>query len=245
MLFDSPGRADEFDYPDEEEIPDLSGSGGKLDKKAAVNLIPEQRALEFLERSTIAYGTPVGLGGAEKLVFEAEIATHLHFFSNLRRQAEHGEPFAWGALFSFLPHLRMYNTSSNPVKMPSYKPRVGLQLFWFPKNSNTKSVKLLGAMLAVGHYSNGQSGYTYVTGVPDTDPICCRTNSLVENLDLAKELNRRSGGFSTNYVSLQVGLRWMILDDNRIPRQSVSLVLRPMFRLKKALSGFLNGETIE
>lgn len=96
-----------------------------------------------LEPSYVAY--PIGLGGLDPVVFEANVAPH---FSLL--------PRSWHTALFFTPKIliRMFNEASAPVRTPSYMPRVTF-VAWLRDRLDARTAY---ASLMLSHHSNGQAG---------------------------------------------------------------------------------------
>ena len=148
----------------------------------------------FLPRSYMYWGTPVGAKGhRESLVFGLEYALHLPIYSNLRDQALQGKSWAGATTLSFEGDLRMIDSDSKPVRMPSYRPSLSGQLFYIV---HRKSPLLFGARTGLYHYSNGQEKCTFdETKTDNSEPCRAATESVT---DAVTSLNRVNGNFSTN-----------------------------------------------
>jgi hypothetical protein len=163
--------------------------------------------IPFAERST--FGVSPGSGQ----VFEARPALHVYFANGLddpEIQARGGWTVSTG--FSLLAQIRMIDEPSTPVRLPSYEPRLRLQIFRLgpPRASADRVTRLLGALeLSAAHYSNGQkgcaladhlrgSGFSDFDCIPQTDPPSTALNVL-------------DGSFSTNLLGAALGGRWITL----------------------------------
>ena len=103
----------------------------------------------------------------------------------------------------FQPHIRMYTENSLPVKTPSYKLLLGLQGLVKTKNNN-----FFAWAFESGHYSNGQSGCAFGSGLVDESVECNQVHSTInDNSDLSALLNRTNGNFSTNTTKLSFNFR--------------------------------------
>lgn len=148
----------------------------------------------FLPRSYLYWGTPVGPEFARKeLTFALEYALHLPIYSNLRDQALAGNNWAGAATLSFEGDLRMLNSESKPVRMPSYRPNLNGQLFYI---WHRPQPVLFGIRFALEHYSNGQEQCAFDRSQPDESPACKATTDAVTNP--SRQLNRINGNFATN-----------------------------------------------
>ncbi|MDB4986725.1 MAG: hypothetical protein JWN04_1903 [Myxococcaceae bacterium] len=157
----------------------------------------------FLPRSYLYWGTPVGAKGhRENLVFGLEYALHLPIYSNLRNQALQGKNWAGATTLSFEGDLRMIDSESKPVRMPSYRPSLTGQLFYIWHRS---APVLLGGRTGVYHYSNGQEKCTFDPNQPDNSEPCRAATDKVTNV--VASLNRVNGNFSTNGWMLELNAR--------------------------------------
>lgn len=157
----------------------------------------------FLPRSYLYWGTPVGAKGHRvKLVFGLEYALHLPIFSNVREQALNGKAWAGASTLSFEGDLRMLDTESRPVRMPSYRPSLSGQLFYLWHRT---APVLFGLRTGLYHYSNGQEKCTFDTNASDDSEPCRATTDKVT--DAQASLNRLNGNFSSNGWLLEVNAR--------------------------------------
>lgn len=156
--------------------------------------------LEFMERTSVGY--PVASGQ----VLEADAAIHLLLWNGLDR------PDVWRtdgtyltASLSFMGIVRMYDEKSNPVRTPTYQPRLKLQLVRVeaPETGQGLSRRLgaVGAVeLQLGHQSNGQKGCAlsdHVRGTGDSDFDCVPSTDPPSSA-----LNLTDGSFTRNYLGL-------------------------------------------
>jgi hypothetical protein len=148
----------------------------------------------FLPRSYLYWGSKVGSEGyRQKLVFGLEYALHLPIYSNLRDQALAGKSWAGAATLSFEGDLRMLDTDSKPVRMPSYRPNLTGQLFYI---WHRRAPVLFGLRTGLYHYSNGQEQCTFERSQSDNSEECRATTNQVT--DTRAALNRLNGNFSSN-----------------------------------------------
>jgi hypothetical protein len=122
-----------------------------------------------LEPSYLAY--PIGISGLDALIFESNVVAH--FVVN--------RP-SWPFAVVLTPKivLRMFREASEPVKSPSYMPRVTL-FFWFQQEMRDQ-LALYGSIM-LSHHSNGQSG---------------------DFFDANHMVNHATGSFSTNYFEFSL-----------------------------------------
>jgi hypothetical protein len=156
-----------------------------------------------------------------QLAFEAQLAPDVRIVDNVSRQLERvldpGRPrvFAYSVYGTFLVRLRMFDTTSSPVRTPSYMPKGTVQLAWL-KNLSTADPATtpetlmngpiemwLVSAIPFGHHSNGQDGCLFTTQeriddecVPEPPP-----NPGPETV------NKLDGSFSTNYIRVGVQYR--------------------------------------
>jgi hypothetical protein len=183
---------------------------------AAAQDVDNRNSPIFLERSYIFHRFP-----SDELLFEAHLAPHLFFRQGLYQDA--GEIYQgpdWGARswsLSMTPmvRLRMFSTRSNPVRTPSFMPKLNVQFFWA---SLTDPSRLLDSPIRIvaintvpwGHHSNGQEGCLY------TDQTMTATGDCIDGVippGSRRATNKLNGSFSTNYFRAWVAYRHMVLDD--------------------------------
>ena len=169
-----------------------------------------------------------------QLVFEAQLAPDVRIVDNVSRQLqrvlEPGKPrvFAYSVFGTFLVRLRMFNTTSSPVRTPSYMPKATIQLAWL-KNLSTADPDTarealmngpiemwLVSAIPFGHHSNGQDGCLFTTQV-EVDDECVPEPPPDPS---PETVNKTDGSFSTNYI--RVGVQYRRLypagDDPHDPR---------------------------
>jgi hypothetical protein len=157
----------------------------------------------FLPRSYLYWGTPVGPKfNRQDLVFALEYALHLSIYNNLRDQALSGKSWAGAATLSFEGDLRMLNTESKPVRMPSYRPNLSGQLFY---TWHRPQPMLFGLRAGLFHYSNGQEQCTFDRSQSDDSDGCRVATSMVTNA--SRSLNRVNGNFASNGWLLELNGR--------------------------------------
>lgn len=122
-----------------------------------------------LEPSYLVY--PFGLSGLDPLFFEANIAPHFVV-------TQPAWPFAVVLTPKIL--LRMFRERSEPVKTPSYMPRLSL-FVWFTQTLTGEPQ--LYTSLTLSHHSNGQTGSFFEDDGSN---------------------NHATGDFSTNFVEASV-----------------------------------------
>lgn len=141
----------------------------------------------------------------EEILFDANPVVYYSFYNNMVKnlQDENDKRFSSTLYASFQPHIRMYNENSRPVKTPSYRVFFGFQVLRKTDNNN-----FVAAALESGHYSNGQSGCSFDTGLDDETSPCDMVYALInDQTNLSDLLNRRNGNFSTNFTRVSGNYR--------------------------------------
>jgi hypothetical protein len=168
---------------------------------AAAAQTPDNRAVPvFLERSYFFNRLPV-----DTLTFEVHLAPHLFWYQREYQRGELYDRPVHGMAFTLTPmvRLRMFSTSSFPVRTPSYMPRPLVAQFFRAALVDgalgiDSPVGLWGATLIPwAHHSNGQDGCLYADQVGHGDG-CVDTAPP----GAARAVNRQDGSFSTNYARL-------------------------------------------
>lgn len=139
-------------------------------------MILAQQETDFLfqEDSYITY--PI----EDNILFEGQIAPN-YPVANLKTRSGSA-----GLAVVITPKmiLKMYRTQSNPVKTPSYMPRITFQGFVKGEGFDIYPYVMLS------HHSNGQGGPTFLEEYVLDE----------ENLTEVPKLNTESGSFSTNFI---------------------------------------------
>jgi hypothetical protein len=162
--------------------------------------------MAFMEPSTVS-ASP---GSAQ--LFEADPAIHVYFHDGLddpELQASGG--WAYTGSFSLLAQIRMFDEPSQPVRTPSYQPRVKLQILRLGApvaGLGGLRRSLLGLDLALAHYSNGQKGCALAdrargSGVSDFDctPLTDPPSTALNTVD---------GSFTTHFASATANGKWIL-----------------------------------
>ncbi len=163
------------------------------------------------DESNIMYKTSYST--QERILFEANPIVRLSFYNQFadRMTANPFQRKASALYINFKPQLRMYQSDSYPVKMPSYKIQLSFQHLWFLDNGN-----FLTAGIETGHYSNGQNGSAFSDkfedGSPQGDSIY---GTITPQTNLSTILNRKSANFSTNLTELLFQYRINRYDNNK------------------------------
>lgn len=198
----------------------------------------------FLERSYVFFSIPTS-----GLTFEAQIAPQLVIWQNLARRSEvvltRSRPRVWAWSVSATPmvRLRMFNEPSNPVRTPSYMPKLNFQVFSMKNlvhsddelEHNRGPVGMWVMQGMIGHHSNGQDGCLFNEQIQVDDE--CTTPSIPSG---TRTVNKETGSFSTNYLNAGVFYKRMHLQNNETRMSwaaGTSLEVHP--------SGFLRAGAIE
>lgn len=113
---------------------------------------------------------PLSISGLDPVWYEVNVVAH--FF--VHRQS-------WPLALVLTPKIvaRLFRERSEPVKTPSYMPR--LTLFMWSEPELARGGATTYGSIGVGHHSNGQAGEVFLPG---------------------GELNHESGDFNTNYLEV-------------------------------------------
>ena len=154
------------------------------------------------------------------LVFEAQVAPDLQIVGNVAQQltkvlSPTSAPTvrAYAVFATPMFRIRMFDEDSNPVRTPSYMPKVSAQVAWFksmarddqkgPERYEQPVRMLLLHFVPFGHHSNGQNGCLFVGQErPECEP-------KQTSVPYTAALNTNDGSFSTNYLRAGVGYRRM------------------------------------
>lgn len=145
------------------------------------------------------------MNSTEGIVFDAKPFVYYSFWNNMRSRITDSLYKPGNTIyFLFQPHLRMYDEKSLPVKMPTYRAALGWQILKERRSNNDFYV--LG--FESGHYSNGQSGCAFATGITDETSACNNVlASITPQSNLSLLLNRDNGNFSTNWSKVSFNYR--------------------------------------
>jgi hypothetical protein len=177
----------------------------------------------FLERSYLSPFMPTG----KNLILEGFAAGHYWIHNELTDRVwlrEGGwKAFNWPISMIFV--VRIYNDYSSPVRTPSFILRpIYFQAFHLNRTQNddgTGGFRLLGMAAGITHHSNGQAGCTfqgesYDASIDDcsvTDPTLRATNRA----------NTVDGSFSSNFIPVDVSVRWGTLDENAVVERQLTV----------------------
>jgi len=170
----------------------------------------------FLDGSDVFVNLP-----SHGMVFEGQLSPNLVIYQNLARGLEKLDPRTDGdwhsaRALSFDPmvRLRMLHQVSDPVRTPSYMPKLTYQEFFYrASGASSPSVDLFAVQATLGHHSNGQDGCTFL----DQALVNGTCVPQVANRDASTApVNTLDGSFSTNYVTVGARFRRTMLDaENR------------------------------
>jgi hypothetical protein len=158
------------------------------------------------------------------IIFEGQIAPRLIIVDSIGRATRNVllemKPPSWGYQISTTPmvRLRMFDETSNPVRTPSYMPKVTVQLARFRNLSPSNDVDAeefnrgpiemwLVDAVPFGHHSNGQDGCLFTSQARNADGDCVEVAPTPEPI-----VNKKDGSFSTNYIQAMAFYGRMYLD---------------------------------
>lgn len=179
----------------------------------------DRKVSYFLDRSYIFYEFPAGkLVPADKtLLFEAQIAPNFFVFQNVNDKTSNIKRNGWTNAFSAditpMVRLRQTNSYSQPVRTPSYMPKLTLQWFLMKEIDSNDTVPrrfaIMIPQLTIGHHSNGQNGCLYLGYSLQMvgESQSCKADAGTDTVH--KEVNRQDGSFSTNYLRAGIFAEWL------------------------------------
>jgi hypothetical protein len=139
----------------------------------------------------------------ENIILEGNPIVHYSFYNDFVSGLMSGKKYTKAYYLDYRPQLRIYDSESLPVKMPTYRLLLGMQHLFKTKNDNLYAISLES-----GHYSNGQSGCTFDHSINDRTAACDSVYSTItKSSDLSKMLNRIDGNFSTNLTEVVLSYR--------------------------------------
>ncbi len=187
---------------------------------------PSRTVTETNRGSIIPFleGTDVFITSDDGVVFEANIQPHLVGFQNFTDSLDVTRRKSVSVSISGTPgvRIRMFTSTSRPVRTPSYQPRVNVQLLWIrdrdritaflrdlgervgapaPKE-NLVRLGLWEGHIIVGHHSNGQDGCFFEGQSRDDEDVCQPPMEFDADL-----VNRQDGSFSTNFIRTGINYR--------------------------------------
>lgn len=178
----------------------------------------------FGEDPNIRYMT--SYASQETILFEANPIMRYSIYNNFMSGFMESTPHTQAWYVAFKPQLRMYNSSSKPVKMPSYRIQLGTQHLFNIPCEDKHTAKFWGFSLESGHYSNGQNRSSFAEEFEDDSPEGNAVYATITpSTQLSKILNRNSGNFSTNLTELQGNYRKYKLDSDHVGIRMYSLTL--------------------
>jgi hypothetical protein len=154
------------------------------------------------------------MNSRESILFDAKPTVYYSIYNNMRKKMQESNDIRSNAVYiTFQPHIRMYAENSKPVKTPSYRILLGWQQLYKTKNNN-----FFAWAFETGHYSNGQSGCAFLSGVEDESMACNDFHATItDDTNLSDLLNRTNGNFSTNTTKLSLNFRFNNLNDSDKP----------------------------
>jgi len=189
----------------------------------------------FLERSYfVVY--PLFLLGGEKtlpIIVEGSLTPNVFFYSNLR---DLGLSAGWAFSLSLTPRIdaRMYNVFSAPVRAPSFRPSLNLQVFHQTIQSTqgqANSGRLINLQMIGEHYSNGKTGCFLASEElvgESGEEECVSRDGYTGSSDA---INKDDGSFTTNNLGLRVGVLFMTEFQRTRLTRSHEIGLTAMFYL--------------
>ncbi len=139
----------------------------------------------------------------ENIIFEGNPIVRYSFFNDFVSGLMDGKKYTKASYVAYRPQLRIYDSESLPVRMPTYRILLGTQHLF-----KVGTDDLLAFSIESGHYSNGQSGCTFNGDLDDRTQECKDVYAaLTPDSNLSKMLNRRDGNFSTNLTEVAVSYR--------------------------------------
>jgi hypothetical protein len=151
----------------------------------------------FLEKAYFSLLSPTG----KNLLFEGQPTVHYFLRNTLADQVwQRDGGFQWTLPVSAVFQVRMTDTTSEPVRTPSYRIRpLYAQLLWLQRPSDRTVYRLFGVSGGFTHFSNGQAGCTYLGFARNAAGDCVVSNGPLAAL---RQANTVDGDFSTSYWSL-------------------------------------------
>jgi hypothetical protein len=174
-------------------------------------------------------------------LFEGAILPH---FLILKSKTLPGDPenaHRWALVFTPGIRVRMMHGRSDPVRSPSYMPRLDFQKLRTHDHGNTVNVWEWHAGL--GHHSNGQNGCPFVDQA-STDGRCI-PQTFSGDPD-TRQVSYRSGGFSTNDARGGIAFRHNLVNkDGQTTRDwSAGLEYQRQFKTDPDLKPFYTQNLI-
>jgi len=162
----------------------------------------------------------------DHVIFAAAIYPHLMLWQNFDKltnprlsEQPHNQPSWWRQYWgvSLTPgvRLKMSDAFSEPVRTPSYLPRVDIQkMMVLGRRAEGRSTRpkptldLLEMHFAIEHHSNGQDGCLFVDQeVQGTDPATQKCVPTYSDRSQPGTVNKHDGNFSTNEIRAGINLR--------------------------------------
>jgi hypothetical protein len=164
---------------------------------ATLLMLPSVASAE--EGTVIPFQPPSSIGiqfnGRSPALFEGAILPHFLILKSRMRPGDPENAHRWALLFTPAIRVRMMHGRSDPVRSPSYMPRIDFQKLRVHDHGNTVDVWEWHA--GIGHHSNGQSGCLFVDQT-STNGTCAP--QVFPGDPENRIVSYRDGGFSTNDV---------------------------------------------
>ena len=167
-----------------------------------VDSYPQSPTL-FLEKSYLFPASPLH----RSLLFEGEAAGHFFIWNNLDWAWARDGGWKVTVPVSMVFSVRMSDTTSEPVRTPSYKIGVKPQfIYGWPEGKDPSRFAVMAWSGGFTHYSNGQQGCMYLGFRRASPNAAC----VVFNPALAVErrANTIDGDFSTSFLSAAFHFTW-------------------------------------
>ena len=156
--------------------------------------------------TVIPFATPSSIGvhfrSQSPALFEGAILPHFFVLKSRTLAGDPENAHRWALLFTPGVRVRMMHGPSDPVRSPSYMPRIDFQKLLVRDHGNT--VNLWEWHAGIGHHSNGQSGCLFVDQTSSGN--ACVPQMFAGDPE-TRLVNRRHGAFSTNDVRSGIGFR--------------------------------------
>jgi hypothetical protein len=186
----------------------------------ALTALPTQAQFQNQDETPyVGWTSSTGDNFSETTLFEARPRLQFDLLSrpDITSSMRNGEKCLHQIGLVFDPHIRMFTTSSVPVRMPSYRiyPSYSHTHIWLPEGKAGTAHHFTTSTLDHGHYSNGQEGCAFDANATHETPACDSVYAAAGALDgpgaihLQERLNRRSGEFSTDFIRIKFKHLWV------------------------------------
>ena len=163
------------------------------------------------EGTVIPFQPPSSIGvhfrSQSPALFEASVLPHFLVLKSKKMAGDAENAHRWSFLFTPGVRVRMMHGRSDPVRSPSYMPRIDFQRLLVRDHGSTVHVWEWHA--GAGHHSNGQ------TGCPFADQTSSNGRCVPQTFagdPAVREVSYRTGGFSTNDARGGVDFRHNVVD---------------------------------